>query len=116
MDQKFPFEAQGYLALSPKQVDDTGALLGRHWLATSNLADVRLTLERSSLILLVSVKDTVYIRITVAEKGSNGMLQQAKGPQPRMLTPHQTCSCWCLASVGKNVRTMLALLCTVWEQ
>lgn len=104
MDLKFQFEAQGYLAISPHQTDETGALLGRRWLATSKLADIRLTLEQSSLILVVSVKDTVYVRITMAEIDSNGMLQQGKAPQPRMLTPHQTCSCWCLASVGKNVR------------
>lgn len=115
VNQESAFVARGYLALSPKQLQDAGMPQGRQWIASNALAEARLTIEQSSLLLLVSVKDTVYIRITIAEKGPTGTLQHFGQPQPKILTPQQTCSCWCLASIGTNVRVGPAPLCVVLE-
>eukprot|EP00892_Ulva_mutabilis_P007399 jgi/Ulvmu1/5030/UM021_0047.1 len=95
------FAAQGYLALSLPQMEDTGLPLDRHWLAAGNMADIKVDVESSSLSLTVSVRGTVYVRNSFAVSTSGQVQQSVDRAQPKMLTPQHTCSCWCLASIDQ---------------
>jgi hypothetical protein len=109
------FEAVGYLAVSPAVCNARGTVTvaasdskpqprTRHWLCASSTASLRLLEDGGELFLSMGSSGVQYVRCVLLCRGPSGSINVGVD-QPRILTPQETCSCWCLTSMSPNVRS-----------
>lgn len=108
------FETVGYLAVSPavhsskpctateKYVKASHAT--RFWLCASSSVSLKLLRDNGELWLSILSSGVEYVRAVLLKRMQSGTVETPL-VQPRVLTPQQTCSCWCLTSTSADVRS-----------
>jgi hypothetical protein len=99
---------KGYLAVCPLHEGESAAR-PRRWLVANNEATLFLAQDKQSLELSIYVQGHRYVRSLLGTFRDDGTLYPIHpNRQPRLLSPQQTCSCWCIIGMTSSARFRLA--------
>jgi hypothetical protein len=96
----------GYLAISPAVMSpapDDESSRTRYWLSANSTALLQLVQGAEGIFISITASGVEYVRAALTHRVRGDARPRLAEQQPRLLSPQQTCSCWCLFRVCSAV-------------